>query len=362
MVDHFLEATHGDVGMKKKRYHRNKKLKKINKMVCAGNYISGKNDKEVQNNSKKVMKKTFYYNFYNDDNNIKNHNLKELKPLFDDETIDMIKIDESGFKKINTYIGAKMMHDNYPVFLLVPRLEAIKINNNSRADYDSLMWLLDNHSNVRTRGKVNSGFSEQYATAGAHCSNFRKGIHIKKLHGDVNQLYEPYFQKWLRRAKNFAIQYLPFGLLSGLHEAKFLVDDNVCYEKQLYRDNDLTNLNNSLYASLATAYNYIAPAHVDKDSFLSCLFVTLDMEQLNGHKKYLEKMEICVYFSFPDYNKTVALRPGDVLFFNPLKKHCVSQRCIKYIDNQVLCTTFYINTKTMSGNDATKPVNLNKVM
>ena len=208
-------------------------------------------------------------------------------------------------------------------------------------------------------------YSTQYATAGAHSSNFRKGIHIKKLHGDCNQLYGPYFQKWLQRAKMFAIRYLPFGLLSGLQEAKFLVDDDICYERtNCNNKNIIPDTNNSLYASMATAYNYVAPAHVDKDSFLSCLFVTLDMQQFNRDGitgLYLEEMDICVYFTFPDYNKTVALRPGDVLFFNPLRRHCVSQRCIEYIDSKVLCTSFYINTKTFTGNDATKPINYNKL-
>ena len=102
----------------------------------------------------------------------------------------------------------------------------------------------------------------------------------------------------------------------GLKESKFLIDDDIFYEK----GNDVTNANDdneSLYASMATAYNYIAPAHVDKDSFLSCLFVTLNMELYDDNSKslrYKEQMDICVYFTFPDYNTTVALRPGDVLF------------------------------------------------
>jgi hypothetical protein len=274
----------------------------------------------------------------------------------------MVKIIETGFEIIDSCVGSKMMHDNYPVFLLIPRISAIKVNNNSRADYDCLMWLLKNNSNLNIRGKERTGHSTQYVTAGAHSSNFRKGIHIKKLHGDNKRFYEPYLQKWLRRAKMFAIHYLPFGLLSGLQEAKFLVDDDICYEKSHNTTNPEIH-NNSLYASMATSYNYIAPAHVDKDSFLSCLFVTLNMEQYNDEchsPLYQEHMDICVYFSFPDYEKTVALRPGDVFFFNPLKRHCVSQRCIEYIDSKVFCSTFYINTKTISGNDATLPIKIKK--
>ena len=362
-VENFHVATHGDVGSKKKWRRRNKKKRKINTMVCFGKYYSkgdNKNDEEIVINMEKVMNKTFYYNFYiSKATKRSNPNLLELKPLFDDNNIHMINIIDSGLEIINETNGAIMTRDDYPVFLLVPRLSAITKNNNSRADYDNLMWLLNNHSNVNIRGKKHTGHSTQYATAGAHSSNFRKGIHIKKLHADIHKLHEPYLQKWLQRAKEFAKQYLPFGLLSGLQEAKFLVNDETCYENEIKGDTLQTN--ESVYASLATSYNYIAPAHVDNDSFLSCLFVTIDMTQYNKQVLYEEEMDECVYFVFPDYNKAVALRPGDVLFFNPLMRHCLSQRCLKYIDNQILSTTFYLNTKTFSGNDATKPINYDKL-
>lgn len=352
--DGYEVATCGKINDRKKRNNRSKKRKKINKLHSVGKYMKDINDHEIQENSKRIMEKTFYYNFYNEYDS----NQNDLGPLFNTTNNVMIKIIDSGFEVVDSYVGSIMTHDNYPVFLLIPRLEAIKVNNKSRADHDCLTWLLNNHSNLKIRGKERTGHSTQYVTAGAHSSNFRKGIHIKKLCDEGKRFYEPYLQKWFRRAKTIAINYLPFGLLYNLKEAKFLVDDDICYEKFNHVEN-LHEPNNSVYASMATSYNYIAPAHFDKDAFLSCLFVTLNMEEYDDKRKlsvYEEKMDICVYFSFPDYKKTVALRPGDVLFFNPLKRHCVSQRCIEYIDHKVFCTTFYLNTKTISGNDATKPI------
>jgi hypothetical protein len=360
---HYEVATSGTIDDRKKRSNRNNKRNRINKMHCVGRYITNENDKEVQHNSKIIMKPTFYYNFYEQNDSVIDNNLSELKPLFQTDNNVMVRIKEAGFEIVDSYIGSIMTHDYYPVFLLIPRIEAIKVNNKSRADHDCLLWLLNKHSNLNIRGKQRSGHSTQYVTAGAHSSNFRKGIHIKKLCSEGKRFYEPYLQKWLCKAKSFATQYLPCGLLSGLKEAKFLVDDDVCYEKSNHKK-DVNEPNNSLYASMATSYNYIAPAHVDKDSFLSCMFVTLNMEQYDVDSKspqYKEKMDICVYFSFPDYKKTVALRPGDVFFFNPLKRHCVSQRCVEYIDHKIFCTTFYINTKTISGNDATKSINFKHV-
>ena len=151
MVDSFHIATHGDVGNKKKRNNRNKKTKKIKKMICYGKYISGVNDTEVKQKIDSIMERTFYYNFYDNAANTTNPKLRELKPLFADKKINMIKINESDLGIVDTYVGAIMTHDNYPVFLLIPRLEAITINNKSRADTECLMWLLGNHSNVNVR-------------------------------------------------------------------------------------------------------------------------------------------------------------------------------------------------------------------
>jgi hypothetical protein len=63
-----------------------------------------------------IKKKTFYYNFYNDTNRIEGDLDSELKQLFENASINMVKIRESGFQIIDTYQGCRMTHDNYPVF------------------------------------------------------------------------------------------------------------------------------------------------------------------------------------------------------------------------------------------------------
>jgi hypothetical protein len=371
IVNHFHIPSFATVGNRKTKNKINKKTKRFNQLENVGEFYTNVNDHEVVDNINKgdmvfdaarqkfIKKKTFYYNFYNDTNRIEGDLDSELKQLFENASINMVKIRESGFQIIDTYQGCRMTHDNYPVFFLVPRSDAIKVNKNKKADHDCLMWLSNNHSNLYIRGKEVSGFGNSYVTVGAHSNRNAKGIHIKKINDDGKKYHEPYLRKWFQRAKLFAIKYLPVGLMSGLQLAKFLVDDEINYEFNKNHTNKKI-INDSVYASMATSSNYIAPAHVDKDSFLSCLFVTLKTENnTNDSKKdfeYENIMDVCVYFSFPDYNKTVALRPGDVLFFNPLKKHCVSQRTMEYISDNVFCSTFYINTKTISGNDATKPI------
>ena len=213
--DCYHSATFGKIKDRKKLNNRNKKRNKLEKLHDAGTYITNFNDKDVQEKTKKKMEMTFYYNFYVEDHDEANENVRELHDLFHSKLYKMIKIIETGFTIIDCCIGSKMMHDDYPVFLLVPGIEAIKVNSKSRADYDCLHWLLKNHRNLNIRGKEHTGHSTQYVTAGAHCSMNRKGIHIKKLHSNEATFYEPYLRKWLRRAKMLAISYLPFGLLHG---------------------------------------------------------------------------------------------------------------------------------------------------
>ena len=61
--------------------------------------------------------------------------------------------------------------------------------------------------------------------------------------------------------------------------------------------------------------------------------------------------EIACHFMFPEYGIAIALRPGDVLFFNPLHYHCLSERNILYADEKVFVTSFYLKAAQIGLND-----------
>jgi hypothetical protein len=154
----------------------------------------------------------------------------------------------------------------------------------------------------------------------------------------------------------FARSYLPPGLLSSLQAAKLSVGDTVTFDHQHKSDDTVGS--NSVWASMATSYNYISPAHRDRDAFLSCMFVSMCAvdENRNGKYPYSLKMDVSSYFCFPELKTAVALRPGDVLFFDPLQLHCCSQRTIPYQYKKVYLSSFYLSTKQISGNDNSVPV------
>jgi hypothetical protein len=61
--------------------------------------------------------------------------------------------------------------------------------------------------------------------------------------------------------------------------------------------------------------------------------------------------EISNYFAFPEEGISVALRPGDMLIFNPLYRHCLSSRSSGFEGKDVFCLSLYLKTAVVGGND-----------
>jgi hypothetical protein len=152
----------------------------------------------------------------------------------------------------------------------------------------------------------------------------------------------------LNRMKHLAKMYLPFGLMSSLREMKLLTKDNHSFSGEHSYDN--------VWASVATSFNYISPAHVDKDAFFSCLTVSYVPKGHSGKYNYAKDLPIAVYFVFPEYNQAIGMRPGDVLFFNPLHYHCLSQRTKEYSNEEIFVTSFYMKSSQLSGNNNSIPL------
>ena len=84
---------------------------------------------------------------------------------------------------------------------------------------------------------------------------------------------------------------------------------------------------------IASAVDYSAPAHIDKDFVLS-------LHQLNVEGREQDSA-IAQYFCFPTLKLAVALRPGDILVFNPSVHHCLSAKSREYATDRVHVSTFY---------------------
>ena len=81
--------------------------------------------------------------------------------------------------------------------------------------------------------------------------------------------------------------------------------------------------------------NYWSGAHIDDDNFFTILSCLSNDDKVHD--------EIMYYFCYPEYNLAIPMRSGDVLIFNPLKKHCCSN--CKFDDSYIFSA--YVSTKTV---------------
>jgi hypothetical protein len=250
----------------------------------------------------------------------------------------------------NSIIGCKLFGKSVyvPVCILVPRLDVLNHTPCVNDDLDCLESILRSHTKVSKRGTKKSGISSTYAILGATILRGGKGMSFKHpvKSEDLQHCYA-----MLNRMEFFAKMWLPFGLLSTLNESK-----NVCNDNATLLGNDRGK--RGVWASIASSYNYVSPAHVDEDAFLSCLTVSFISESCDRKIKhrYELEMEIALYFCLPKYGVCVALRPGDIIFFNPLEYHCISQRTECYKNEKIFVTSFYLKAKQLGLNDNDIPL------
>ena len=90
---------------------------------------------------------------------------------------------------------------------------------------------------------------------------------------------------------------------------------------------------------------------MDADFFYSV--VTVQAEKSDG-TLYSMSDDICYYFVFAKYGVVVALRPGDVLLFNPLAYHSVMTPVNPA--NEVWCCSLYWKMGVIGKNDNIMPL------
>ena len=103
-----------------------------------------------------------------------------------------------------------------------------------------------------------------------------------------------------------------------------------------------------IFNGVAFGYNVFLACHSDIDYTYSITSVYLE-----GHVNMLDDV-VVAYFCFPRLGIAVALRPGDVLIFNPREPHVVSS-CSRDSD-KILCLSTYLKTAIVGLNDTAIPL------
>jgi hypothetical protein len=286
-----------------------------------------------------ILSSHYYFYHYNDSDPYKDliKNLKETK---------LIHVNEEYFNIVDTVDGAKHFDKNGTlIFLLIPRKLILEQKPNPSEVTPVLRNILIKNKNNLKRGVSRQGLSTHYATLGTHATRFG-GTHYKpgkNITPSEMKCLETLMNKVFMLAKIF----LPFGLLSALFTTKKMNNDNSCFGEH----SNEQSMYSFIWSSIAMSFNYISQAHIDEDSFLSALVVNHRFSNLKTQNQYDLIMKNAAHFIFPTLGIAVALKPGDVLLFNPLVPHCVSQRTEYYKSEEVYLTSFYLKNKQISLND-----------
>lgn len=222
-----------------------------------------------------------------------------------------IENNQPGSNKFNCYMGRSKEQPDQRNFVFLKISERSRIGKTTLPGFaQTLKDLLKNMVKVE-RGKEKMGISPMYA-----CSGYRKNPKDK----DVGQYtFKVNVSLEEQEATTSGIK----NLIAD-HEARVMREMKVVKLNKLFCDRyanakkkfNLPCINKDGFATqVAVSKWYTSPAHVDKDSFYSILSV---------NDESASKNDVIYHFCFPTYGRYVAMRPGDIIMFNPLVVHCAS--------------------------------------
>lgn len=284
-------------------------------------------------------------------NGIKSDYLRDNKIFFDTDAEDEVfealyNADNNETKRrvnlfqcletVDSPSGCRVLENRCTIIVThIPRNEVIdRAGKNAIRDYVTIEEMLAKNKKS-VRGVKRQGLSLEYATIGAHARRYGRGISMR-LSDNVSPEVIAHFKKIVQRIQYLAAKWLPVSIM------KF-----VKFGKQMVGCTDVSMGQDSVWSSAAMSYNYVSAAHVDDDCFLSAITVMVETSE----SEYTADSPVAVYFCIPECGKAIGLRPGDVIFFNPLYFHCISKRTKEYENKKVFVSSIYLKTAVVGGND-----------
>jgi hypothetical protein len=111
-----------------------------------------------------------------------------------------------------------------------------------------------------------------------------------------------------------------------------------------------------VWGSIACGKNYYLNSHTDEDFFYSLTTIASSHGLEADIDQCSMKADICSYFVFAEQGVTVALRPGDMLLFNPMCQHCLSSRSSLCSNKDIFCVSLCLKSAVVGKNDNSLPL------
>ncbi|MCK7495298.1 MAG: hypothetical protein MZW92_32575 [Comamonadaceae bacterium] len=250
----------------------------------------------------------------------------------------------------DTLHGGQMILDNEDyIFILVPRSDSIHHQTHVKDTLATLNAVNKAKNCAETRGKARIPVAEgkgKYTTIGLKPNRGRTGI-TESWPDKLNETDRCNVVKLMNTIEELAKGYLPSDALRGIEKASLLGN---------WQKIETGTSPPNIWSSLAIALNYYLNAHTDQDFFYSLLTVASAHGLRQDINQYSMNTEICNYFAFPEQGIAVALRPGDMLLFNPQYQHCLSSRTSFYENKDVFSLSLYLKSGVVGKNNNTLPL------
>jgi hypothetical protein len=233
--------------------------------------------------------------------------------------------------------------------VLVCRSDAIEHQPNHRLVLEAFELISDitKSSGVkRGKGRIVSfqeGSNGKYLTPGIFPERACRGTGIRSLESLDIRHHQAIF-KFVMKCERLAMRFMSLEVTRGFAKGKKM------FPYRTFPGVD-EKKSTHMYSSIASAFNVCLNSHTDNDSVYG---VVTNMEA-DQDKQFGEDDDVALYFTFPTLGLAVALRPGDILFFNPTLYHSVSSR--RDIQKTIWCTSLYTKNAIVGGNDNSVPLN-----
>jgi hypothetical protein len=214
---------------------------------------------------------------------------------------------------------------------------------------EALYALEDAQTKAEVRGIKRVPVAEddgKYTTVGLKPNRGSTGI-TESWPKRLNEWSKSQIRDLMKRCHEVAKGFIPGNDLRGLRCAQ-------CFAK--WPSMNGMESAAGIWGSLACGKNYFLNSHTDDDFFYSLTtIVSQDGLEPGRFNKYRLDAKVTNYFAFAEQGIAVALRPGDMLLFNPLYQHCLTSRTLHCQEKDVFCVSLYCKTAVVGGNNNNAP-------
>jgi hypothetical protein len=263
----------------------------------------------------------------------------------------IVKSAITDMRVVDTVKGARMdLAPDENVFLLIPRKAAIEKLSHVNKTLESMSALNKAKGFTEKRGNkritATEGKNSNYVTVGLKPNRGSHGILDSWPH-KLSAKDKKQILKFMNQCQEVANGYIKSKELRGIKIAKLIL-----------KWRSIKGCGpGSIWPSFSQALNTYLSAHTDDDFFYSLMTTACSHALRDDIDQYKLHAEVSNYFVFPEQGIAVALRPGDMLIFNPKYHHCLSSRTCAYQNKDVYSMSLYLKSAVVGKNDNSIPLN-----